>query len=578
MLLPLLLAPLLLQAAPLSAKERELAGRLDDYLQRSAAFGFSGSVLVAVGDRVILAKGYGVADHKTGAPCTPQTIFDLGSLSKQFTASTVLALEQGEVLRLEDTLAKFFDELPADKRPITLHQLLTHTSGLARGLPTIGSATSDRDAFLRVLMAAPLEARPGARFSYSNLGYQLLAAVVEQATGRPFEVTMKGLIFEPAGLASTGFRRDGVLEAVRSARGAPDGLMSPPPGSSLTDNPILLEGWGDERLLATEGWYSWGLRGAGGVLSTVEDLWKWEQALRGSRILQTSAQRKLFKPLRERYACGWYVLETEQGRRRITHGGDTDNGFHVHATRLPDTEAFVVTLGNLPGVVPGLQINLERLVNGDKIALPPEARTIPADQLAARAGDFEASPHGLFRLSVEDGAWMLEARDAEAFALLQGEGPEGSKSLLARSREIVKGFAGSDFRALHAAEDKARRLSFMEGWWKDLLAAHGALQSAVVLGATGSGTNVPVIVRLEFERGTELLTLRWNSEILSGVNSGPPYPSRVRLVPLSESEAVAHDLATGRTTVRWLLRGDGRTADLEMQSSKVRLQRQGLAR
>jgi CubicO group peptidase (beta-lactamase class C family) len=563
------------QTAGSPAKAAQALERVEEYLERASAFGFSGSVLVAREDRVLLARGYGIADRKTGAACAVDTLYDLGSLSKQFTATLVLVLEQRGVFSTDDPLTDFFDDVPADKRGITLHHLLTHTSGLPRGLMTVGSRSADREEMIRAALAAPLASKPGQSHLYSNLGYEVLAAAVERAAERPFEELMREHLFAVAGLASTGFRRDGRLAAARAARGLVD-ATEPPSGSQWASNPNRYEGSGDEKLLATDGWYSWGLRGAGGILSTVEDLWRWELALRGDRVLTPASRKKLFTPFKGNYAYGWYVMKDGRGEDSIAHGGTTGNGFDVYATRVPEEDLFYTTLGNVLGVVPWVHAHVGKLLAGQQLESPPASVVLAAEESAARSGEWRGTGGGRFLLTDAGGAWRLEACDQDAFELLHGSTDVGS--LLRRSAEVVNGFVQADFAALHAAESPERPLSFMEDWWKRLLAHHGALRTATVLGVAPSAARWPgqsgaVILRLEFERGAELFTMTWMSGVLTGVNVGPPYPSVLRLVPTGRAEAVAWDLVAARAVAQIEFASNGRTATLTAAHGDTKLTR-----
>lgn len=553
----------------------ELAARIDHYLERCVPFGFSGSALVAKGGEVILSKGYGVADRKTGAACAPGTIYDLGSLSKQFTAAAVLALEQRGVLRVTDTLEKFFPEAPKDKRKIQIHHLLSHTAGVPRGLPNVGSRMTERAALVAAVLAAPLESDPGKRFSYSNLGYHLLGAVVEVATNEPLEDTLRKLVFEPAGLRDTGFRRDGRLEAARAARGSPEPHEPTPPGSLVENDESRFEGRVDEKLLATDGWYTWGMRGAGGVLSTTNDLWHWHRALQGDAVLGAAARKKLFTPVRDDYAYGWYVLRTSRGTTWIEHGGSTGNGFDVKFSSFPDERLVCIVLGNTSGVVPWVNQNVCKLAAGEPAELPPRTTRLQPPELEAWLGAFEGPDGERFRSFANGPEILLEAADERAFERLGGAAAGGAaKKLVERSRAIAAGFAEADFAALHAAEDPRHRLDFMEGWWQKLLQHHGPLLSARVLGASdGRGSAATVPLALEFERGSEIFKLQWSGETLAGVNIGPPYPTRIRLVPESATAAVAYDLVGKRVLARASLAASKDALELERDGKKLRLRR-----
>lgn len=359
------------------------------------------------------------------------------------------------------------------------------------------------------------------------------------------------------GLTSTGFRKDGRLPAARAARALskPD---DPPPSGSLLEGTSREEGPSDERELATDGWYSWGLRGAGGVLSTVGDLWRWEQTLRGDALLTKESKKKLFTPVLDDYAYGWYALKSERKTTWIEHGGTTESGFDAKVARFPDENAYAALLGNVRGLVPWVNLNVHKLLFGKGCALPPAVQPLAPEELAALAGEYEDSNGARWRASARGSGLVLEARSPQAFELLAGKLSGDLKHLLKLSQKIVDGFPEADFAALHAQETEQARFDYMEGWWRDLLEHHGALRKATVLGLAPDPQGMNrVVVLLEFERGEELLRLDWGSEDLFGLNIGPPYPSRLRLVPGSKTSFVWFDLVKGEKTAAARLTDEG---------------------
>ena len=163
-----------------------LAKKIDVYLTSITPFGFSGALLVAKDDEILVNKGSGLAIRDKGIPNTSETIFCTGSITKQFTAAGILKLEMMGKLNTGDTLDRFFSDVPSDKQKITLHQLLTHTSGVGGD---VGGdyEIAERDEFVKKILAQPLRSESGAEFFYSNAGYSLLAAVIEKASGRKYE-------------------------------------------------------------------------------------------------------------------------------------------------------------------------------------------------------------------------------------------------------------------------------------------------------------------------------------------------------------------------------------------------------
>src|ERR1700694_2928739 len=143
---------------------------LDDYFTRAAAHGFSGSVLVASGETVLLRKGYGLADRRAHEPATPETAFNIASLDKQFISAAILRLEELRKLKTSDPLGRFFDFVPLDKKDVTLHQVMSHTSGLANEYWDEHPRLT-REQFVHFVLAEQkLESKPGTKWGYSNSG------------------------------------------------------------------------------------------------------------------------------------------------------------------------------------------------------------------------------------------------------------------------------------------------------------------------------------------------------------------------------------------------------------------------
>jgi CubicO group peptidase (beta-lactamase class C family) len=316
------------------ASAAALGASLDRYVARLAAYGYSGSVLVARGGRVLLDKGYGLADRARGRPYTPETLFDVASISKQFTAAAILKLEMEGKLAVEDPLGKFFPAAPPDKAGITLHQLLTHTSGLADTFGEEYEPVTRHELLRRVFASAPL-GPPGRRYRYSNGGYSVLAAVVEVASGQSYDSYLRGRLFEPAGMRHTGFRLPPAALALLAHGYGPEGDWGTP-----LDHP-----W------AADGPY-WDLRGNGGILSTTGDLYRWHLALAGDTVLARPQRDKYVTPYVSEgrwagtdYAYGWSIGKSPTGKREISHIGG--NGyFESDFRRYVGDDAVIILSGN----------------------------------------------------------------------------------------------------------------------------------------------------------------------------------------------------------------------------------------
>ncbi|MEQ9221058.1 MAG: serine hydrolase domain-containing protein [Cyclobacteriaceae bacterium] len=175
---------------------------IDDYLTQSASNGFSGSVLVAKKGEIILSKGYGWADRENKIPNSPSTVFNIGSVTKQFTASAILKLvEQGKI-KTSDKISSYFDQAPIDKRDITIHQLLTHTSGISNRTGGFRYDEASKEQFLIEFFESALQSEPGTKYQYANANYILLTAILESVSNQTYGSFLQDYLFEPSQMKS----------------------------------------------------------------------------------------------------------------------------------------------------------------------------------------------------------------------------------------------------------------------------------------------------------------------------------------------------------------------------------------
>ena len=228
--------------------------------------GFSGAVLLARGDEILLSEGYGFAERKSKKPNTPDTLFDIGSVTKPFTATAVLILEQQGKLSLSDALGRFFEGVPEDKKNVTVRHLLSHTSGLP--YVELDDMKATREEFVRTAMAAEMRAAPGEDHYYTNTGYQLLAAIVEKASGMGFEEFVGKEVFAKSGMSGATFCQ------TDPSKDRPDSARRYPDGESLDDSGSACY-WA----------YGWGFRGSTGLACSVKDLHRFARTLDKRMIL-----------------------------------------------------------------------------------------------------------------------------------------------------------------------------------------------------------------------------------------------------------------------------------------------------
>ena len=320
---------------------------LQAWHQRAIADGFDGQVLVMQAGKPLLRHAYGMADYEANKAFSTDTVFDIGSITKQFTAAAILKLQEQGKLQLVDTLMRFFPEAPADKQSISLHQLLTHSSGLVNNLSGGDYSKVSRNTFIRRLFKSPLEAPPGSSFSYSNAGYALLGLVIERASGQSYEQYLQQHLLQPAGLRATGYTVPD-WQALPIATGyelkRDSFWRGKADGSS--------ERWGTplEKSWDKDGPW-WNLHANGGFLSTIGDLTRWHQALQTESVLKKASTALLFTPhvattrAGTYYGYGWITEPTGEHGKVVRHGGS--NGiFSTDLRYYSDSQLLIIFMTN----------------------------------------------------------------------------------------------------------------------------------------------------------------------------------------------------------------------------------------
>ena len=216
LLLSILVIALVITAVPplnVSANQRDqsnLQNQIDEYFLRLVRKNhFSGAVLVARNGEILLKRGYDLLnDSGDSGSIGPDTVFDIGSISKQFTAAAILHLEQDGLLNVDDPISKYFDDVPPDKARITIHQLLIHSAGFTNDHFEDDLTPMTREEAQQAIFALPLGYQPGSNYTYSNTGYTLLAIIIEKVSGIPYTNYLHRSFFEPLGMSRTGFYND----------------------------------------------------------------------------------------------------------------------------------------------------------------------------------------------------------------------------------------------------------------------------------------------------------------------------------------------------------------------------------
>jgi CubicO group peptidase (beta-lactamase class C family) len=340
-----------------AALAEDVAPKLDEYMSALTGAGrFSGSVLVARDGRALLAKGYGLANAEWDIPNSPGTKFRLGSLTKQFTALAILQLEEKGKLKVEDPVCKYVAECPPAWGKITIHHLLTHTSGIPSftSFPDYAPTMNQRSPVSKTVerfKGKPLEFEPGEKFAYSNSGYVLLGYILEKVSEQEYGEYLEQNVFGPLKMRNSGY--DSAAAILKQRAG---GYMR---RAGKLANALYID-------MTVP-------HAAGALYSTVEDLLLWDQALYTEKLVSKKSLDKIFTPFKSDYAYGWFVAK-KLNRKYIGHAGGI-NGFSTMIERYPDDKVTVIVLSNVEGSAVGPAArDLAAIVFGEKYEMPAEPK------------------------------------------------------------------------------------------------------------------------------------------------------------------------------------------------------------
>lgn len=289
---------------------------------------FSGTVLVARNGKPVLREGFGLANREFNIPAKPETIFRLGSITKQFTAASIMQLVEQGKLKVEDPVSKYYTAAPAAWSKITVKHLLNHRSGIPSYTALPGfmqtMATTDRtpDQIVELTRDKPLEFEPGSNFAYNNTGYILLGYIIEKVSGEKYADYIDAHIFKPLGMKNSGYDVSAKVLPNRAAGyGFENGTWTNVPYLSMT-LPYA----------------------AGSLYSTVDDLLIWDQAFHADKVVSKASREAMTTDNGGNYGYG-LMFGDLGGHKSIAHGGGI-HGFSTYMSRFADGATFIV-LSNL---------------------------------------------------------------------------------------------------------------------------------------------------------------------------------------------------------------------------------------
>jgi CubicO group peptidase (beta-lactamase class C family) len=353
---------------------------------------FMGSVLVARGDDVVFNKSFGSANLEWNIANTPATKFRIGSMTKQFTAASILLLEERGKLKVDDPVKKYMPDAPAAWDKITIFNVLTHSAGLPNftSFPEyakLQAFPNTPEQIVATFKDKPLDFEPGAKFSYSNSGYVLLGYLIEKISGESYEKFLQENIFTPIGMKDSGYDSNSVIIERRASGYAPS--PAGPVNAEYVHMSVPF--------------------GAGALYSTTQDLLKWQLALYGGKVLKPESLAKMTTPFKDDYAFG-LIVRTTDGRKQMWHNGGIQ-GFNSSMAWYPESKTSVIVLANLNGQAADQMLpQLAAVAFGKDVQLTSERKAIklPREQMASYVGTYQLAPKVKLMMTLDGDQMMTQ--------------------------------------------------------------------------------------------------------------------------------------------------------------------------
>ncbi|MEO5682084.1 MAG: serine hydrolase [Chitinophagaceae bacterium] len=381
--------------ATLSLSAQEAVAKLDElvtsYAQNEK---FNGTVLVAQKGTILLQKGYGYKNAARKEINDGNTIFQIGSITKQFTAAVVLRLQQEKKLSIRDRLSKYFPTLPfADS--VTIEHLLSHTSGIYNYtnngdfMKTEAVKPASQEKIFSLFKNKPLEFTPGSKFNYSNSGYMLLGYIIEKITGKPYEKVVHEMIFGPLQMNHSGFNFVALSSPDKATGYFALNKTSNTPATVVDSSASFA---------------------AGAIYTTVGDLYKWDRALYTEKIISRASLKDAYTARKSKYGFGWGI-DSAFGKPVYKHGGGIF-GFSTHILRDPEEDICIIIFDNKgDGGLEKITDGINAILHNQPYDIPKEkiAVTIDSVVLQQYAGDYELAPNFILSVTLEAGKLMVQA-------------------------------------------------------------------------------------------------------------------------------------------------------------------------
>jgi len=408
------------------------AAKLEELMSTYAQqYKFNGAVLVSHKGKILLDKGYGLRSAGDKVRNDKNSIFQIGSITKQFTATVILKLQEEKKLNVKDKLSKYFPDYPKGDS-ITLEQLLTHTSGIysytsdQAFMSNEVSKPADRQKMMALFKDKPLQFSPGTKWEYSNSAYSLLGYIIEDVAKMPYDQAIRRYIFGPLHMEHSGFDFTH-LSSKDKATGyfrltADKNIPAPIVDSSVS--------------------YS-----AGAIYSTTGDLFKWYESLQADAIITKTSKETAYTPLKNKYGYGWGI-DSVAGKRTVGHGGGI-HGFNSNMVNIPEDNTCIILLANAANPhLDKITKSIFAILYNQPYELPLEKKAISLseDVLKQYTGVYELSPELVITISLEDGKLIGKPEGQEALQLH----PEKEDQFFIKEIEAQVNFTRNEKKEINA--------------------------------------------------------------------------------------------------------------------------------
>lgn len=527
-----------------AAATESVVGPAAVYLSRAEKFGFSGVVLIARGDEILLHHAYGMADRESATRLTKNSRFYVASISKVFTAAAILKLAEEGKLAVTDSIGLHLADVPPEKASITIASLLTHTSGLRDFKLAQSNSRLSRDRYVAKILERPL--RDAGTAAYSNAGYSLLAAIVERAGGKPFPQYLNDELWEPAGLRQTSLIGQ-TAKTDHDAISYHGGLRQGDP--SLKSHQPL-------------GWQEWG---AVGVITTASDLFMWDRQLRAPAVLSRASVLQMTEPQAPGRSYGWVIESTRLGTRLMWHDGLLmPEGWNAQFRRYLDDCFTVIVLSNVTHEQPLGWLAaraIDRALFGGDVPMPPFGSG--TQSFDALAGTYRLSSGDRLVIHSENGALLIEpAGQAAVDTLFPPRDAKETAARTAAAAVVATALCSGNDTALEEAlgNDAGKWRARWTDTTRELAPLFGTCASARAIHTMPSAQDrsfLETYVSFTFKNRDAVFRFVWIDGALVGISDQGAFIGEAQDVPVSPGAIPLVQAGSGRLRGWSLARGAG---------------------